>query len=155
MSRFSIFWSIILCVDVACWIFLFIEENDVKRCASSSSLCRNQFVFAVKINKPVNILAVFRNVTKYKCLRRVYDWHQRGIQLSWDTCKANTIEVSLSAWGLLPDGDLLSGEETSRDTEVNFDFIRCSKLKNKLRIIQFNGRTRLCRPFNRRIWIYI
>ena len=91
------------------------------------------------------------NQSTYKCLRRVYDWHQRGIQLSWDTCKANTIEVSLSAWGLLPDGDLLSGEETSRDTEVNFDFIRCSKLKNKLRIIQFNGRTRLCRPFNRRI----
>jgi hypothetical protein len=155
LAGFSIFWSIISYVDVVCWIFLFIEENDVKRCAPSSALCRNQFVFVVKINKPVNILAVCRSVSTYKCLSRVYDWHHRGIQLPWDTCKANTIEESLSEWGLLTDGDLLSGEETSRDTEVNFDFIRCSKLKNKLRIIQFNGRARLCRPFNCRIWIYI
>jgi len=69
-------------------------------------------------------LAVFRSVSTYKCLRRVYDWHQRGIQLLWGTCKANRIEVSLSEWGLSPDGDLLSGEEARRGAEVIFDFIR-------------------------------
>jgi hypothetical protein len=50
--------------------------------------------------------------------------------------------------GLSPDGVLLSSEETSRDAEVVFEFIRSSKLKKNLRIIQFNGRTILCRPFN-------
>lgn len=80
-----------------------------------------------------------------KCLRKVYDWHQRGIKLPWNiACKANTMEVSLSEfikWGISPEGDLLSGEETSHDAEVLFDFIRSSKLKKKLRNIQFNGRT--------------